>query len=1349
MLKENQNVRIISPEKEFNFVALPGQTVRSLVNQLPEWQDHQSLTVYNHGQEIKDLDNYFVNDGDRLIVCLVPMGGGGGGGAKGVIGIVAAIAIIAVAWWNPMGWAAAGGLLTTTTLYAIGAGVLLSSVGTLLAPRPSLGTSNSVGTSQRENSYFLTGQSNQARPFSPVLVCYGRNKVYPLIAANPNVINEGTTSTFDALYDFGIGDLDYKLHEIKFGDTLASIYNPEFYPHTNSQYPNLKLITNRYGYQDYSIKLEYYQGFIAQTKENTINAEVNITFPEGLAYIDNNGNTQTASCTLIVEWRTAGDGVWTALRASAFKGATVTQSGSTASPCAFGLVTESNTGNNFVVCPVNYQLDGRNVRSVNPNGVCYLGGAQYGLLSFEEFENTYIDLGDGNGYYVDDWVFKQICMMEPYELWVNGQPTPTPPGGRYTWQIPYVPAVSVTPYSDVTVTGATLAPFVLIAQAIFPEAGLYDIKITRTSQISTDNRRRDEAIFSLLESRVAGNVLNLSAPHSMLEMRVRANERLNGTVQNLSVITTSILNTYDEFGNVNSHVPTRNPAWIAIDILTGHPNPKPIRLDQIDWPAWKRLADICDEQRTWTIGTSQITTARFTCDVVVDYDSTVKELLESVLSTCRAGLTIGLNGRYSVMFDGERSIPRQVITPSNSWNFSASRQFIQDVHGIKVSFIDSNSDYKKQEIIVYRDGYNEANAEIFEDLGTFGITEYQHAWAFGRYQLASAIGRSEVFTVTMDVENLACQRGDLVHVAHDVPMIGGISAYVSEIAGNALTITEYIDIYADAYTVRQADGNIRQGYGYGAGNVFTVDNANGIEIGDLIVVGETERVVKEYIVAQIAPSLDLTASLTLLQYVPEVYDADIGLLPEWNPELNTDIDGTGELAITYVASSGQKLVYVDRMPFGRFIINWNVNQRSVATSYTLVITTADGAQEVIAGLANRRHEYTVDLIRQTEKFGNVTFEVTPFNSAGTPGIPGSTTDVITPDRIAPANVNWFLTNVQDMNIALAWEPPKEPDIGEFEIRYSPSVSSAVWNSSQLVGVFAHNVTRTMVGARTGTYMIAVRDTSGNLSNISVRRTTIQELPQINLLADVNDSPLWEGTLSDVEKEGFGIQSGGSWGAVNAEGFYYYKTIFDAGSVYELRIVSKIQSHGSTFDDYIFNWQPLASAVPLAQALSSKYNVMLEVRTSDQSTAMVDWTPLASAIPIGGSLGNVWSAWRPCEVGDFTGRLFQFRLRLQSFDPYVRAVIDDGLVQIDVRDRIDRFHDVYVPSSGIDFTYTPAFMDTPTLAVTTENTTAIRHVIRNKSRIGFNLQLFDESSKPVDGQVDVLVLGYGRERPSSI
>ena len=60
----------------------------------------------------------------------------------------------------------------------------------------------------------------------------------------------------------------------------------------------------------------------------------------------------------------------------------------------------------------------------------------------------------------------------------------------------------------------------------------------------------------------------------------------------------------------------------------------------------------------------------------------------------------------------------------------------------------------------------------FEGLEVFGVTDAALAWRHGRYWLAAARLRPETYTLGVDIEHLVAQRGDLVHVQHDVPLWG-------------------------------------------------------------------------------------------------------------------------------------------------------------------------------------------------------------------------------------------------------------------------------------------------------------------------------------------------------------------------------------------------------------------------------------------------------------------------------------------------------------------------------------------------------------------------------------------------
>jgi predicted phage tail protein len=104
----------------------------------------------------------------RITIAPVISGAGGNGLGQIILGA----ALIAVAWWNPMGWAAAGSFLSQATLYSVGTSMILGGVAQMIAPTP-----KSTDPSERpENkpSYAFNGAVNTTAQGQPVPVGYGR-----------------------------------------------------------------------------------------------------------------------------------------------------------------------------------------------------------------------------------------------------------------------------------------------------------------------------------------------------------------------------------------------------------------------------------------------------------------------------------------------------------------------------------------------------------------------------------------------------------------------------------------------------------------------------------------------------------------------------------------------------------------------------------------------------------------------------------------------------------------------------------------------------------------------------------------------------------------------------------------------------------------------------------------------------------------------------------------------------------------------------------------------------------------------------------------------------------------------
>jgi hypothetical protein len=1305
--QQKRLTRLLTPSgpEELTVVAMAGENAQDFINRAIAEDLRGYVALFNHGMKIEEPENFWIAEDDSLLIALVPQGGGGGG--KSILTVVLAIAVVAfAAYAAPAMFAAMGGMAagtvtaggTIVTAGMVSAGTMAIQMGitmvgmmalNALIPPPSVNTNNggSAGSGSTSSpTYSLGGQSNGARKYAPVAKIYGRHKVFPQLASNPLVANQGTQSSVSALYDFGLGDV--RVTDLKIGDTLASTYSPELIWHYNSYVTNTTFLTRRVGYDQYSYALKSGSELIVRTKQATTAFDVDITFPRGLCYFDDQGNPTTHSVYLNAQYRLLGETTWRNVDAAAFKG----------------------------------------------------------INSWEQNDPPPID-----------------PEIPPEQIFFSGKSWNGMPNklfGDKAW--------TGDPNQRIGLSGATTSNFVAVVSIVPPDVGEFEFRIIKGSGDNTSTRVSEEMIVTMMKSYKDGSVVNLDKRHTMLEMRVNASDKLSGTVQTLNGIAQSILRTTQD-GKTFITEATSNPAWIALDILTGEGNRKPLKDELIDWPSFLKFAKWCEDKKYYA-------------NFVVDYKTTVQELLSSVLSTGHAAMLFTTSGKYGILLDEERTTPRQLITPANSWGFKGNRSFADIPHGFLVTFINGEPSgvvtenapeisWTKEERIVYNDGYDETNATNFETLETFGITNPDQAWRYGRYMLAQGIHRSESFSVTMDLENLAVQRGDLVHVSSDVAKIGGMPARVVSVDGNIVAVDQTLSIQPNGYSVRTADGEVRTGLITAAvptdyTTVLTLDNAAGIEPDDLIIVGVTERVVGSYIVQGIMPSSDLSAELILVKYAPEVYQAETGEIPPWDAEISQDLIDSSTLYIATLTAK-QSFTYVDRRPYAQIDLAWTVGGFGYSKA-DIYLSTPDNSRSVkyLGDSSSLNYQYLVDVLGNPALIGMpLTFLVVPLTAGGVEGRSASVTITLTKDSTPPEDIKDYTLNVQSETIQLSWTKSTDPDLSYYEIRYSPDVRAPEWKYSQPLAIAPWNSTTVSVGARTGTYFIRAVDTTGNASNIEQRRTTVVKLPNTEIVQDIDDRLiLWPGDktnfdvravarnkpmsewykLSDLgfmDEVGGGIGdlvSSGEWGSVASQSMYVYDEIIDFNDIYEVRISSKIQAHGE---------YESGEAAP-----TEKWDCWLEVRGTGTLNTISKWDTLAAQPDMIGTGGNEWSDWRRMMVGDVTSKLVQMRLIAVSYDPNVKVVVTDGSVIIDAMDRTWSKNNIELPL-GISTIYMdPPFMfDDIAVAISIDgDEKPLTAKVYNKTRLSFDVELFDIMTAATSaGQVDVVVRGQGRERIESI
>ena len=1360
---------------------------------------------------------------DSIVIAPLLQGDDSGSALRTIltIAVIAGAAYFTAPLLAAGGFSAVGGAALNAAA-AVVAGILANQL--FPPPVPAGQGPYDNGSYNDSQMYSISSQQNVAKKFGSVPRVYGTHRMFPLVAAQPYTELEVDPTTgktvqyFYCVYDFGIGP--NIISDIKIGDTPLSSFSdvttrlvdfnkPVASPETSwdsavsdhlelykseQQVESIGVTIN--GNQQSGGPLDTYQ-ITRNGPENPdlVNQQFTLNFvaQNGLYAFNAQGTRGPRIIDLDIFFSKQGEDVWLPYndsnyvstyqsiggiydgsdRALVFPPVNVplninSQNGlQQLYPSSEPVITEMKDGQpyrqvvqdqlgfvpgqTFFMLPLNCGLLPGDVLKVNGEDIGTVGSVQSPFF----FDRDRINLVSP--------ITKRIKFFDYYTYTY----LQNPPFGVQVVQIVSVLAPGAflykkgSPLGRLTISANTQESHFASLRFTPKNPGEYKFRITRLrtrSQFTTTVQ--DNLLLNSLSTRFDASPINTLKRHTFLEIRIKATGQLNGTIQNLSALVTSVLNVWN--GSTWELAPTNNPAWVFADILCGEINKRPLSLTQLDTQSLTTWSLYCDQVPT-SGALYTFVEKRFTCNFILDYNTTVQNIISQVASSAQASLNL-INGKYGVLLDVNQDIPVQIFTPRNSTGFSSQKSFHTNPDGLKVSYIDPNSNWQPNEIIVYNDGFDETNAEVFEEMQSFACTQIEQAWRFGRYFLAQHILRQETITLKVDFEYLVCTRGDFVQITQDVMKVGGRPARVKSVSGNQVTIDDAIESgpLSYGYTFRRSsDGLVfTNTLTINSSDTFTLDGEIP-DVGDLFIIGEVGSIVYDCIVKAITPQDNLTAVLTLVERAPELYNIEsIDTIPGYQPRLSQTVDPNfsppsevEDLAVvenSYNILSSSYEYFID--------VQWNPPANSAYEIFEVYVDDGGGFDLVAQTKSSEyRHIVTED------KLGVLhTFKVLAVSVSGAKLSLGEVTGVTAtplPKTTAPSDVLEFNSDITGEVIQLFWQKVPDLDIRDYLIRFSPALD-ATWEQSLIVQRVDSRTNLVAFQARVGSYFIKALDFNQNESvNAAVIISTIPALNNLNVIEETSDFPALTGSRDRVEVisnilylqrtviGGPGVEQ------FHSEGYYYFQNLLDLGEIYTVRLQALITAEGYTSGDIMSNWTTLSSVAVLSSVLSAAWDCELQYRTTDQLNVIAAWTTLSSIPLISGGSEDIWTAWRKFLVGDATGRIIQFRLKLISLLPNVSPRVRDAIVRADMPDRIESYNNLSAPDTGLVVTYTPSFkgpMPSPNVQITIENGESGDYwQFVSKTTDGFEIAFFDKTNNPVARIFDAQVKGYGREATSII
>lgn len=1330
------------------------------------------------------------------------------GDAQTVDSLVKVAIVAAVVFAAPAALGIAAGTAGAYVVAGV-AGVVASLALNAMFPPPVDHVRGVSGDSPLSSSqmYGLTGQSNQLKRFQTVPKVYGTHRIFPNVAASPYSVLKGKKDQyFHAVYDLGLGPLN--VGSIRIGDTPIEDFESAEYLLVDPNkaalgtYPGSKSVRSTFKY--YKGDVEYNNdaqfSFAIDPKDSTPLSqyeatrtmsgnvqgalqEITIDFvaPNGLiAYGNSSGKTYTMNVEFQIEFSKEDENVWRS----------VTNPLYVSSSRVSGVVENKEIKREATLNVGSYTLLSTNTISTNEYTEIY--GAPQGTNSIilEDGISTNSDLFlSSNGEHLGTIIssntsgvpsgYRRYFLDTPFENDIRILARKVRPainlGDYWGSQSPSVQTsyldsknvcYSITTRSNkFTFTGKTDSQVYASITFAPKEIAQYKVRVRRLSSSPDKKVVRDLIVWYASYTRFQRPFIITNKNHLFMEVRIKANNQLNGSLQNLSADVSSVLDVYDENTQTWSKQITSNPAWVLVDLLTGQVNKRPIDKSQLDMDSILEWKDFCDTVPSPAPIGQTFIEKRFSCNFVLDYDATLKQVIDQVTSAAQASLNI-VDGKYGVLLDIQRTVPVQIFTPRNTMSFTATRSYTKVPDLLRIKYVDPTAAWQVNEAKVFNDGFNDSNYSTEDELTAFSCTNPEQAWRWGRYNLAQLKLRKEIITISVDFEHLVCSRGDYVQYTQDTMKAGGVAARVKTVAGNQITVDAPVPIIPMtnyAYIFRGANG-VEPVDTLTVVDSTTFDlDGNIPEVGDLIVIGEVGKVVLDLLVKAITPQDDLTATLTLIEKADDVYLAEtLDVIPDYQTIINQDAEGNtapGPVEDLEVIANTWRVVSEAYQYY--ITLDWEIPSTGVADSYEIYVSVDDGDTfNLITLVKNTSYEYIVSPNNLDIEH---IFKVVGVSSIGdkialldAPQVEATPENKITP----PSDVPALFINITGEVIQLDWTKITDADVKEYMIRYSPQ-PDAVWEATTMTAKVDKFTDTLSIQARTGTYLIKAIDINGNQSVIAARAyTSVPELFGLNFIEETNDFPDLFGELVDVENYtgGLTITEAVIGDPEDVEyypvGYYYYENLLDLGDIYTVRLTSQIEAEGFAAEDLMSNWITLEDVDALSNSAVGDWDVETQVRFTEAFNVMSEWAALSDIDPISEGNQDLWSTWTKISTsGDFTGRIFQYRLKLISNELNVTPRVFNGIIRADMPDRIDSYQDIVSNVGVTEVVFSTPFAGpgtNPSVQVTQDNMQQGDYFVYNEKTLSkVSLTFYDKDNNEVSRQFDLHVKGYGRKFNSAI
>lgn len=773
---------------------------------------------------------------------------------------------------------------------------------------------------------------------------------------------------------------------------------------------------------------------------------------------------------------------------------------------------------------------------------------------------------------------------------------------------------------------------------------------------------------------------------------------------------------------------SNNPAWCFYDLVTNKRYGLGERIPESYVDKWElyTIAQYCDELVPNPDGTFE---PRFTCNVYIATLAEAYKVVQDMVTVFR-GITYWGNGSIVPIQEG----PKDVSYAFNNANVSEEGFSYQSsalstrYNTVKVKW-NNPADFGRQWIEYVEDTEAISAMGYVNDtaITAFGCTSQGMARRIGKWLLYTNTYETEAVSFVTGQDGAIPRPGDVIQISDVLRSQERRGGRIRAVAGREVTLDAPMDFQGGVdYTFSYIDveGQSRDIHFAEHGEYSTITMGSDFVAApakdSIFIISDDNIPASLYKVVSIAEKDQYQYAIGAVSYNPSKY----GFIERNEPLLITNQKSVLVHPVEEVNT--REVLYADGINVkSKVEISWTAPK--FAAKYSLYVIYPDGRRYSTTTTAN-----FVELFDTTP--GEHFFSITAINLLGQGSQATERGLMVYGKTVAPSAVTGLDIKAFNNQALIQWTQHSDLDVrvgGNIILRHTTKdIGAASWEDGLDMGVALGGDTQFTGPLLLGTYMAKALDSSGLYSATTyVSSATVALIQSMNVLEESSEHPTFAGAKTDLVVEGGALTLAPDVDGKKTYGLYTFNSSVDLGKALTTRANALVTAYAANITDLI-DGRPL----PFDE---------WELFDGETITGYAVTLSISTTVDNPVDVGAVWTDWQVFTISDYYARAFKFKLELSTSDPQTTVYVNQLTVSLDVPDRVDGVNDIYIGPAGEDIVFTPAFAETPAVAIHIDGMqTGDFPTVTNKSPTGFTVVVKNAAGTAVARQIDWIAKGYG-------